>query len=257
MTSHSTKHTITLQMSEELGSYSKKFISDIPMDVNSEYYTYYKTRLYKYPLEGVYIYSFEHGKMLYADGWENVAGIPDTEITMLRIVNMTSPEYAPFVHEINDKALQFLHVRNKQLKEYSFTIETKIRNRNEIDIPVVARVAVHDTFDDGTLKSIIGRFQVDYGLRFGKIMRYAAYGPEKDEFERNLNRNLFYPYRISDVELEVIRLLAKGHTYREIGNEINESISHIERTIDSLLERFKVNNTTSLVSFCYENRLLP
>ena len=244
-------------MSDDLGSYSKKFITDIPMDVNSEYYSYYKSRLYKYPLEGVYIYSFEHGRMLYADGWENVAGIPDSEITMLRIVNMTADEYAPFVHEINDKALQFLHVRNHRLTEYSFTIETKIRNSNEEDIPVVARVAVHDTFEDGTLRSIIGRFQVDYGLQFGKIMRYSAYGPEKDEFERNLNRNLFYPYRISELELNIIRLLAKGHTYREICNELDKSTSQIERHIDTLLERFKVNNTPSLIAFCYENRLLP
>lgn len=244
-------------MSEEFGSYSKKFITDVPMIKDSQEYNMFKNRLYKYPLEGVYIYSFEHGRMLYADGWENVVGIPDTEITMLSIVNMTSPEFAPFVHDINDKALQFLHKRNDRLTEYSFTIETKVRNRNNQDIPVVARVAVHDTYEDGTLRSIIGRFQVDYGIRFGKIMRYCAYGPEKEEFERNLNRNLFYPFRISDNELDILRMISKGHTYAEIGNEFNLSISQIERNIDQLLERFKEKNTTSLISFCYENMLLP
>lgn len=227
------------------------------MDPDSEYYRFYKTRLYKYPLEGIYIYSFEKGRMLYADGWEGVVGIPDTEISMMHIVNMTSPDYAPFVHDINDKALQFLHKRKERLKEYSFTIETKVMNKNGQEIPVVARVAVHDTFEDGSLRCIIGRFQVDYGLRFGKVMRFAAYGPEKDEFERNLNKSLFYPFRISDAELDMIRFLSQGNTYKEISDEMNVSISQLEKNIDALLERFKVSNTTSLISFAYDNRLLP
>lgn len=242
---------------KNLGAYSKGFITNVPADLSNEEYLFYKERLFKYPMEGIYIYSFEKGKMLYADGWESVCGVPDNEISMLGIVNMTSPEFGPFVNEVNDKALYFLHQRKDYLKEYSFTIEIKIRHRNGTDVPLVARVGVFDVFPDGHLKSIIGRFQVDYGLRFSKIMRFSAYGPEKDVFENDLNESLFYPYRISDKELEALRLLSLGHAYKEIAEILQISSSAVEKRIRPMFDRFGVKNNTSLVAFGFENNLLP
>ncbi len=244
-------------MEEELGTYSRGFITNVPADLASEKAQEYRTKIFKYPMEGVYIYSFEEGKMLYAAGWEEVSGIPDSEINMLEIVTMTAPDFSPFVNEINDKALKFLHVRNKNLNDYSFTIELKILHRNGSEVPVNARVSVHDTFENGTLKSIMGRFHVDHGLRFGKVMRYAAYGPEKDQFESDLNASLFYPFHISSKELEVLHLISQGFAYKEMAKKLDVSLSAIEKRIAPLFLRFEVNNNAHLVAFAYENNLLP
>jgi DNA-binding CsgD family transcriptional regulator len=138
-----------------------------------------------------------------------------------------------------------------------YTIEIKIRDQNGRDIPLIARVGVFDVFTDGTLKSIIGRFQVDYGLRFGKVMRFSAYGPEKDAFENDLSQNLFYPFRISDKELEVLRYLSQGFAYKEIADKTGVSISGLEKRVKPLFERFNVKNNASLVAFGFENNLLP
>jgi DNA-binding CsgD family transcriptional regulator len=242
--------------SEEFGKYSKEFISDITADLSSKQANFYKNVIFKYPLEGVYIYSFEEGKMIYADGWEDVVGIPSNEISMLGIVNMTCPRFAPFVHDINDKALKFLHSNKSNLTQYSFTIETKIMHQNGSEIPVVAKVKVHETFLDGSLKSIMGRFQVDFGLKFGKIMRYAAYGPEKEKFEMDLNANLFYPFQISQQEADIISLLSSGQSYDEISTEINQDSAHIEKRVKDLMKRFEVKNETHLIAFAIENNLI-
>lgn len=242
---------------QDLGNYSRQFITNVPYDSNDPDFELYKSKIIKSPLEGVYIYSFEKGRMIYAEGWEELIDIPDNEINMVQIVEMTAPDFMPFVHEINDKALKFLHVRHENLKEYSFKIELKIRNKNNLEIPVVARVSVFDTMPDGSLKCIMGRFQVDYGIRFGKIMRFSAYGPEKSAFENDLNESLFYPFRISDKELEVMRMLAKGYAYKEIANLLAVSPSAIEKRIRPMFQRFNVPNNTSLVAFAYENNLLP
>ena len=241
----------------ELGSYSKGFITNIPMESKDENYERIKNLLVKYPLEGIYIYSFEKGRMIYADGWENVVGFPSDEISMVQIVTLTSPEFAPFVNEINDKALMFLHERNERLTEYFFQIEIKIMHQMGYGVPVIARVSVHDTFPDGSLRSIMGRFQVDHGLRFGKVMRFSAYGPEKDFFENNLNESLFYPHRISNKELEVLQLLSKGYAYKEIADHLNLSLSGVDKRIRPLFQRFNVKNNSHLVGFAYENNLLP
>lgn len=242
---------------EDLGAYSKQFITNVPADLQSGRAEEYRSKVYKYPMEGVYVYSFAEGRMLYADGWEEVVGIPDAEINMLGIVMMTAPEFAPFVHEINDKALKFLHFRNDFLKEYSFTIELKVLHRNGSEVPVTAKVSVHETTESGHLKCIMGRFHVDYGLRFSKVMRYAAYGPEKSAFETDLNESLFYPYHISDKELEVLRYLSEGLAYKEMADKLNISQSAVEKRIRPLFSRFNVKNNTHLIAFAFQNNLLP
>lgn len=244
-------------MPEDLGSYSKSFITNVPADLESETAQHYRSIIHKYPMEGVYIYSFQEGRMLYADGWDEISGIPDSEINMLEIVNLSAPNFAPFVNEINDKALKFLHVRNDRLNEYSFTIELKIIHRSGEEIPVTAKVSVFETTESGHLKSIMGRFHVDHGLRFSKVMRYAAYGPEKDAFESDLNSNLFYPYHISSKELEALIMICQGYAYKEIADKLDVSHSAIEKRIRPLFQRFNVKNNAHLVSFAHQNNLLP
>src|SRR5687767_10332988 len=95
------------------GKYSRLFITDVPADLNASEALYLKKTLLRFPEEAVYVYSFKQNKMLYADGWENILGYKDAEITMLTIVNITSPEYEKFSNELNDKALMFLHQKTE------------------------------------------------------------------------------------------------------------------------------------------------
>lgn len=240
----------------KVGEYSKSFITDKPADLTTQEASFYRQRIAKFPEEGVYVYSFKNNQMMYADGWEEVVGYPDNEINMLAIVNMTSPDYALFVHELNDKALMFIHGKTQDLEKYSFTIELKVMHKNGMEIPVVARVGVFES-ENGKLTSIIGRFQVNRSLTFGKVMRYAAYGPDKDEFEEELNKTLFHHYAISDKEKEALALVAKGYSFKEIAASFNISQSAIEKRILPMYKRFNVKSLTHLVSFAYDNHILP
>lgn len=241
---------------EKLGHYSKKYITEIPADLESMEASQYGESLRRYPMEGVYVYSFEKNKMLFASGWEEIVGIPDNEINMLAIVNMTEEKFVPFVNEINDKALQFLHARNEGLEEYSFNIELKMKHSSGHAVPVKAKVSVFETNDKGELKSILGRFQVDNSLHFSNIIRFSAYGPEKDYFENALNDELFFKNYVSRKELEVIELLAAGYAYKEIADKLDISISTVDKRIQNLFRRFEIKNTTHLMSFAFKNNLI-
>jgi DNA-binding CsgD family transcriptional regulator len=245
-----------MAQSENFGEYSRSFITNIPADLTTRDAAYFKQTIPKFPEEGVYVYSFKLGRMVYADGWEEVVGYRDDEINMLAIVNMTAPDYASFVHELNDKALMFIHSKTVDLEKYSFSIEIKIMHKNGTEVPVVARVGVHES-EKGRLASIIGRFQINRSLTFGKVMRYAAYGPEKEEFEEELNRSLFHRYAISNKEKEALSLVAKGYSFKEIANNLKVSQSAIEKRILPLYRRFEVKSLTHLVSFAYDNHILP
>jgi len=241
---------------ENFGDYSRNFITAVPADLSSEQALYFKQTIPKFPEEAIYIYSFKENRMIFARGWEEVVGYQDDEINMLAIVNMSAPEFAPFSHDLNDKALQFIHKKTENLEDYSFTIELKKVHKNGSLVPIIARVGVFSS-NNGHVESIIGRFQINRSLIFGRVMRYAAYGPEKEKFEEELNKILFSHLAISNKEKEALSLVAKGYSFKEIAHELSVSHSAIEKRIIPLYKRFDVKSLTHLVSFSYDNFILP
>jgi DNA-binding CsgD family transcriptional regulator len=245
-------------MSRDLtfGDYSKSFITDTPADLGGEQAQHFSRTLLRFPEEAIYIYSFKENRMIYAVGWEEVLGYRDDEINMMTIVSITSPEYAPFSNELNDKALKFIHSKTENLEQYSFTIELKKIHKNGSHVPLISRVGVFRS-ENGNVTEIIGRSQVNHSLKFGKVMRYAAYGPEKSKFEEELNKALFEHYAISLKEKEALSLVARGYSFKEIANLSRVSQSAIEKRIIPLYKRFQVKSLSHLVSFAYDNHILP
>ena len=234
----------------------RSLITNIHAELGSDRALHFKKTIPRFAEEAVYIYSFKEGRMIFASGWEEITGYKDEEINMLTIVNMTSPEFAPFSHELNDKALMFIYQKTEELDKYSFTIEVKKVHRNGSLVPVVARVGVFEA-ENGKVNSIIGRFQVNRNLIFGKVMRYAAYGPERSQFEEELNKALFTHLAISRKEKEALSLVSKGYSFKEIAQTFNVSSSAIEKRILPMYKRFNVKSLTHLVSFAYDNYILP
>ena len=241
---------------KNFGDYSRNFITEVPANLEEEQAQYFRQTIPKFPEEAVYIYSFKENRMIFARGWEEVVGYKDDEINMLAIVNMSAPEYAPFSHDLNDKALQFIHKKTENLEDYSFTIELKKIHKDGSLVPIIARVGVFKS-ENGHIESIIGRFQINRSLIFGRVMRYAAYGPEKEKFEEELNKILFSHLAISNKEKEALSLVAKGYSFKEIAHELKVSHSAIEKRIIPLYKRFDVKSLTHLVSFAYDNFILP
>lgn len=238
------------------GAYSKSMITAVPADLGSDEALYYKSHLQRFPEEAIYIYSFAKGRMIYADGWNELLGYPDEEINMLTIVSITAPEYAPFSNEFNDKALMFIQRQTENLEQYSFTLESKKIHKNGTPVPLIERVAVFSA-ENGQLTEIIGRYQINRSIKLGRVMRYEAFGPEKSEFEEELSKTLFESYAISRKEKEALELVSKGYSFKEIAHQFGVSQSAIEKRILPLYKRFDVRSLSHLVTFAYENHILP
>jgi DNA-binding CsgD family transcriptional regulator len=129
-------------------------------------------------------------------------------------------------------------------------------HKNGTPIPLISRVGVFRS-EKGKMVEIIGRSQISHSIALGKVMRYAAYGPEKSEFEEELNKALFQHYAISQKEKEALALVAQGFSFRQIAGQFNVSQSAIEKRILPMYKRFDVKSLTHLVSFSYENHILP
>jgi DNA-binding CsgD family transcriptional regulator len=237
------------------GDLTKSMITDRPADLTSPEAKELKKSILRFPEEAVYIYSFKENRMIYADGWEAVLGYKDGEINMLKIISCSVPEYAPFSNELNDKAMQFIMSKRKNLEQYSFSIELKKIHKNGTEVPLVVRVGVYRA-EKGRVVSIIGRFTITRSLRFGKVMRYASYGSGKNEFEDELNKSLFYHLAISDKERDALALAANGLAFKEIAHTLKVSISAIEKRINPLYRRFGVKSLAHLVNFAKDNHII-
>ncbi|UFH51937.1 LuxR C-terminal-related transcriptional regulator [Spirosoma sp. KNUC1025] len=238
------------------GEYTNKIISDMPADLSSEQARYFKQTIQRFPEEAIYIYSFKENRLLYADGWEEILGYKDDEISLSTIVNSTSSEYAQFSMELNDKALKFIFKKSENLEKYSFQIELKKIHKNGTPIPLIVKVGVFRA-ENGQLTEMIGRNQVNHSITLGTIMRYAAYGPDISEFEDELNKELFRHYAISEKEKQALALVAKGFAFKEIAAHVNISQSAVEKRILPLYKRFGVKSLSHLITFAYDNHILP
>lgn len=237
------------------GEYIKSFISNVPADLSSQEALFFRKTIPRFPEEAVYIYSLKEKRLIYADGWEDILGYKDDEISMQTIINTTTPEFAPFANELNEKALKFIMTRKNDLEKYSFTIELKKLHKDGKQIPLITKVGVFN-IEKGVVTSIIGRSQINNSIILGNIMRYAAFGPEKSTFEEVLNKQLFKYYAISRKEKEALEMAAKGYSFRQIAENLNVSLSAVEKRIIPMYKRFNVKGISHLISFAYDNHIL-
>ena len=242
-------------MSKNFGEFTRIRVSDIPYDSEDFIFEEYKSKVQSFIGQAVYIYSFEQNRMLYAAGWEDLLGYKSEEITLFKIVSLTSKRHFNFSNELNDKALQFLLATKKDLEKYSFTIEVEKTHKNGDIIPLFSRVGVFKS-KDGQILEIIGISEKIHSRKLGNIMQYAAFGPKLSEFEESLNQQLFNELAISRKEIEVLELAAKGFTFKEIACELNVSQSAIEKRIYPLYKRFDVKSLAHLISFAHDNHIL-
>ena len=242
-------------MKDNFGKYTRERVSNIPFDVSDPLYKEYKEKVPLFIGQAVYIYSFEKNRMLFANGWENLLGYKDEEITLLKIVNATSKRHFNFSNELNDKSLRFFKNIKNNLDKYSFTIEVEKTNTKGEIIPIFSRVGIYKS-KNGEILEIIGISEKIHSRKLGNIMQYAAFGPESSHFEETLNSQLFNKLRISRKEKEALELASKGFAFKEIADKLNVSQSAIEKRIIPLYKRFNVKGLTHLISFAYDNHIL-
>jgi DNA-binding CsgD family transcriptional regulator len=242
-------------MKNQFGKYTRERVSNIPFDASDDFYKEYKEKITQFVGQAVYIYSFEKNRMLFANGWEEMLGYKDEEITLLKIISSTSKRHSNFSNELNDKGLKYLKGIKEDLNKYSFTIEVeKIHENGEI-IPIFSRVGVYKS-KDGKILELIGISEKIHSRKLGNIMQYAAFGPETSRFEETLNEQLFNQLAISRKEKEALELAAEGYAFKEIAEKLNVSRSAIEKRMIPLYKRFNVKSLPHLISFAYDNYIL-
>jgi DNA-binding NarL/FixJ family response regulator len=62
--------------------------------------------------------------------------------------------------------------------------------------------------------------------------------------------------QLSEREHEVVRLIARGYTYREVGRELSLSVKTIESHMSSVLRKLQLSNRHELSRWAYDRRIV-
>ena len=61
---------------------------------------------------------------------------------------------------------------------------------------------------------------------------------------------------LSDREREVLQLIARGYTYREVGEELGISIKTVESHVSAVLRKLQLSNRNELTRWAIERKLI-
>lgn len=239
--------------------YQRKFlqlISNKPVANDLPEAKYYSENLICVPEEAVHIYSIEHKRLIFAKGWKDLLGYDDDKVTAHDILNATTEEFSEFSGEFIFKIMMFLASRTNDLEKYRFTLALKKYHKDGHAVPLVNRICVLKQ-RKGRVLEIYSRMQRNPYIKFGKVHKWAGYGPEIEELEDILNKELFQNMAISKKERDALSLVARGFSFKQIAAHFNISLSAVEKRMIPLYKRFNVKSLPQLISYAYENHLLP
>lgn len=130
-----------------------------------------------------------------------------------------------------------LRLKNKQLKIVILSMHEEMAYSNEAS-SIGANAFLSKTLDSSAL--------VDILLRTIQGETFFSKTPQPRE-DNNL---------LSDREVEVLKLLSKGKTSKEIGTELNISPLTIKAHRRNMIKKLQVNNSTELISKALEVGIL-
>ncbi|MCA6479075.1 MAG: helix-turn-helix transcriptional regulator [Chitinophagaceae bacterium] len=205
--------------------------------------------------EAVYVYSLETHRINYATGWDTLLGYDNKEISMIKLMMITTPDYIDFIREMNNQSLAFIFDKTERVMEYSCTIESKKFSKQGREVALLESVGIYRT-RGGRAEQIIGRYKLSPSMPNPHQRYFHANGPGIEELVDKMKGFGAEGRLITRREREILRLLAGGMILKEIANHLGVSKSNIEKKIYGLFKKLKVKNQRELISYALRNQLL-
>jgi len=205
--------------------------------------------------EAVYVYSLETRRINHATGWDTLLGYDNKEISMKKLMMITTPDYINFIREMNNQSLAFIYEKTERVMEYSCTIESKKFSKEGREVALLESVGIYRT-RGGRANQIIGRYKLSPSTPNPHHRYFHANGPGIQEL---VNKMKYYPAHIkllTNKQLEVLRLAASGLKMQEISEQLKLSKSNVEKMVQNMCEKFQVKNSKELIAYALKNQLL-
>ena len=205
--------------------------------------------------EATYVYSLKTKKILFAEGWMELLGYENEEISMDLLVEITTPDHKEFIKEMNNQALAFILSKSANLFVYSCTTECKKYSKLGVEVPLLESVKVYRSLK-GKVVEVIGTYKRNPRMPHTGNKYFQASGPGIEILVEKMQQFEALEKEITKRECKIIRMLANGKTITEVAKEMFVSKSTIEKNLSELCRKFEVRNRAELIAYSHENGLI-
>lgn len=237
------------------GTLTRKIFRKTPVQTDSSHYARLKSSMTSYPMEALFVYDFTSNELLFEAGWKELLQLAERP-TIHTLFDRIQRKFQLQVMEILDCLLEQMLSDREEVSKYGCTIEFKLRSESGLLIPVVFRIGVYEVGETGEALSCIIRCQRDDALRIGRMARYTIYAP-RESCSQELNQRFSLITQLSQDELQILRLIARGMAFKEVAHEMSISKSSVEKRIQRMYKRFNVKSTAHLIGHAYDHFILP
>lgn len=209
----------------------------------------------KFSDEATYVYSLKTKKILLAQGWMELLGYENEEISMDLLVEITTPDHKEFIKEMNNQALAFILSKSANLYEYSCTTECKKFSKQGEEVALLESVKVHHSLK-GKVVEVIGTYKRNPRTPHLGNKYFQASGPGIETLVEKMKLVAAREAIINGRERTILKMLAQGESMKEIANVLYVSKSAIEKTVMPLYKRCNVRNLVELIAYSHKNGLI-
>jgi DNA-binding CsgD family transcriptional regulator len=237
------------------GIFSRKIFRNTTAQTDSSNYARLKSSMTSYPMEALFVYDFTSNELLFEAGWKELLQLSECP-TIHTLFDRIQRKFQLQVMEILDCLLKQILSDREEVSKYGCTIEFKLKSESGPLLPVVFRIGVYEVGESGEALSCIIRCQRDDSLRIGSLARYTIYAPG-EVCSQELNEKFNMNPQLSQDELQILRLIARGLAFKEVAHEMSISKSTVEKRVQRMYKRFNVKSTAHLIGHAYNQFILP
>lgn len=201
--------------------------------------------------QALYLMNYKERKISYTKGVQKLLGYTSKEFTMkLATSDFLHPKQKNVVSLLINSTIALAARGNVDIKNAKFNLLYKVKHKNGKYMDIFRQTGVFESDEDGRMASTYSLITDVTGLMDADKVKWSLSGSDSaflHALEKEiiaLNQSIF-----STKEWEVIRLLKKGMSSKDIAAELNNSVHTIDTHRRKILKKANCLNTVELIHF--------
>jgi len=201
------------------------------------------------PNQYLYFINFTTSRVCFHKNLRKVLGY-DEEIDLPLLMNMVHPEDIRIVTKVSEATLAYLmECKIKDTFAINLSISNRTRKKDGTYIKILSQMTIVDTDNEGNILSSVAICSDISNIKPSDEVTYKLDGPEPHIFYDILKKLIDAPMQpdLTEREVEIVRLLAKGNSSKEIASELDISKNTVSTHRKNMMSKLDATNVVDLV----------
>lgn len=206
--------------------------------------------------ECIFLLDYAQNKIIYKNGFQQVMGYRNDEITNASIINNFHPDDAYMVNRIIRATVTYCIEHPKNSSDNLLIINHRLRKKDGSTINIINQSSIYDTDETGRISMALIRFTDITGMdSTDKITwTFRASNLNKEVFKKTIYQ--VYQGFFTKRETEIIIEIEKELTNKQIGEKLQISEFTVATHRKHIFKKSHCHNRNELILFCREKCII-